>query len=73
MTKPLKDEIIEQVDRLDAPQQRRVLDFARRLTAAPAVPGRELLRFAGSFPPPDLAEITQAIAEGCEAVDRNAW
>jgi hypothetical protein len=30
--KTVKDEIIDQVDRLDAPQQRKVLDFARRLT-----------------------------------------
>jgi len=73
VAKPLKDEIIEQVDRLDAPQQRQVLDFARRLTAAPAVPGRELLRFAGSFPAADLAEISRAIAEGCETVEPNGW
>jgi hypothetical protein len=73
VSKPLKDEIIEQVARLDLPQQRQVLDFARTLTVAIAVPGRNLLRFAGSFPPADLAEITQAILEGCETVDQNAW
>ena len=73
MNKPLKDKVIEQMDRLDAPQQRQVLDFARRLTAAPSVPGQDLLRFAGSLPPADLAEIAQAIKEGCETVEPNAW
>jgi len=31
VAKSVKDEIIEQIDRLDPPQQRRVLDFARDL------------------------------------------
>jgi hypothetical protein len=73
VNKPLKDEVIQQMDRLDAPQQRQVLDFARGLTAAPAVQGQDLLRFAGSLSPADLAEIAEAIKEGCETVEPNAW
>ncbi len=72
MTKTLKDEIIEQVERLGGAQQRQVLDFARSLALPAPVRGRDLLRFAGSLPPADLAEITQAILEGCEKVERNA-
>lgn len=73
MTKTLKDEIIEQVERLPSPQQRKVLDFARQLSEFSGVEGRELLRFAGSIPQVDLKEMTQAIAEGCETIEQNAW
>lgn len=73
MAKTLKDEIIEQVERLASPQQRKVLNFARQLGESPGVPGGELLRFAGSIPAPDLNEMTQAIAEGCETIEQNAW
>jgi len=73
MTRTLKDEIIKQVNCLDASCQQQVLEFARRLTRASAVPGRDLLRFAGSVTPADLAEINRAILEGCETVEQNAW
>lgn len=73
MTKTLKDEIIEQVDRLEADEQRRVLDFARGLRTPAGTPGRELLRFAGSFDRSDLEAMSQAIQEGCEKVEPNGW
>lgn len=73
MNKSLRDEIIEQVDRLAGTQQRQVLDFARKLHSTVAVPGRDLLRFAGSFSPADLSEIQKAIQEGCEKVEPDAW
>lgn len=73
MGKTLKDEIIEQVERLEAPQQRQVLDFARGLDTPRGTPGRELLHFAGSISPADLDAISQAIEEGCEKVEPNGW
>jgi hypothetical protein len=73
VTKTVKDEIIEQVDRLDAPHQRRVLDFARRLTEPTGTPGRNLMRFAGCIDPADLGAMSLAIEEGCEKIDPNAW
>jgi hypothetical protein len=73
VTKTVKDEIIEQVDRLDAPHQRKVLDFARRLTEPTGTPGQNLVRFAGSIDPADLDAMSRAIEEGCEKIDPNAW
>jgi hypothetical protein len=73
MSKTLKDEIIEQVTRLETPQQRKVLDFARGLGTPVGTSGRELLRFAGSIDPADLAAISKAIQEGCEKVEPNGW
>lgn len=73
MTKTVKDEIIAQVDRLDAPQQQRVLDFARRLSVPAGTPGRELIRFVGCIDPADLDAMSHAIQEGCEKIEPNAW
>jgi len=73
MTKTLKDEIIEQVDHLDPPKQRKVLDFARHLASPAGTPGRNLLRYAGSIEPADLESMAQAIQEGCEKIKPNAW
>jgi hypothetical protein len=36
-------------------------------------PGESLLSFAGSIEPDDLKLIAQAIREGCEGVDADAW
>jgi hypothetical protein len=73
MAETVKDEINEQLDRLDTPQQRQVLEFVRGLAAPIGVPGEKLLQFAGTIPPADLESISQAILEGCEHVDLNAW
>ena len=73
MTKTVKDEIIEQVDSLAAPQQRKVLDFARRLTMPAGTPGRDLMRFVGSIDPADLEAMSHAIQEGCEKIEPNGW
>jgi hypothetical protein len=72
VTKTLKDEIIEQVDRLVVPLQRRVLDFARRLTEPTGTPGRNLMRFAGTIDPADLEAMSRAIERGCEKIDPHA-
>jgi hypothetical protein len=61
------------VDRLDAPHQRKVLDFARRLTEPAGTQGQSLMRFPGSIDPADLDTMSSAIQEGCEKIDPNAW
>ncbi len=66
MSRTIREEIIEQVDRLDDPQRWRVLDFARRLTAPAGTPGRNLLRFVGSIDPVDLEAMAEAVQQGCE-------
>ena len=73
MTKTVKDEIIEQVDRLGAPQQQKVLDFARDLTKQAGRPGKDLLRFAGCIDAVELKAMSHAIQEGCEKIEPNAW
>ena len=73
MGETLKDEINEQLDKLDTPQQRRVLEFARGLASPAGVSGTKLLRFAGAIAPADLETISRATLEGCEHVDLNAW
>jgi hypothetical protein len=37
------------------------------------IPGSELLSFAGTISPADLAAMSQAIEEGCERVDPHDW
>lgn len=73
MGETVKDEINEQLDKLGAPQQRQVLEFARGLAAPAGVSGSKLLQFAGAISPADLETISRAILEGCENVDLNAW
>ena len=73
MGETVKDEINEQLDKLDIPQQRQVLEFARGLAAPAGVSGDKLLQFAGAIAPADLETISRAILEGCEHVDLNAW
>jgi hypothetical protein len=73
MSQTIRERIIEQLDRLDDPQRQQVLDFARRLTAPMGTPGRNLLHFAGSFGAEHLKAMAQAIEEGREKVDPNAW
>lgn len=69
----VKDQIIEQVDRLDEAQRRQVLEFARKLAPVSGVPGRSLMRFAGSINALDLDAMSKAILEDCEKVDPNGW
>jgi hypothetical protein len=71
----LTGEMLAQLQSLPAAQQQRVLAYARALASGKptGVPGKELLRFAGTIPPEDLRQMTQAIAEGCEQVDPHAW
>jgi hypothetical protein len=73
VTKTVKDEILEEVARMDGPRQQKVLDFARRLTAPAGTPGRELMRFVGSIDTADLDAMAHAIQEGCEKIEPNGW
>jgi hypothetical protein len=72
MSQKIRDQILEQVDRLNDPQQGQLLEFAWRLAAPAAVPGRDLLRFSGSIDQGDLEAMQKAIEDGCEKVDQDA-
>lgn len=65
----------EQLRHLPIEQQRQVLEFARALVKARVhgVPGKDLLRFAGTIDSEDLITIEQTINEGCEKVSPDEW
>jgi len=71
----LEKELRQQLEHLPFGQQRQVLNFARALvsTRTKGVAGHQLLQFAGTIESSDLKEISQAIAEGCEKVDKHEW
>lgn len=69
------DEVIEQLRSMPQHLQWRVLEFAQSLVKSQVrgIPGRQLLRFAGSIPPEDLQLMRKAIEQDCEQVDINEW
>ncbi|WP_446380321.1 hypothetical protein [Coleofasciculus sp. E2-BRE-01] len=69
------DKLIEQLKIMPQDLQWRVLEFARTISGSTiqGVPGRELLRFAGSIPPDDVQLMRQAIEQDCEQVDLDEW
>ena len=71
----IEKELHEQLEHLLAEQQRQVLEFARALaTAQPrGVPGKDLLKFAGSIEKDELKIMSRAVEEDCERVDADAW
>jgi hypothetical protein len=75
MDTPIIDKVIEELKDLPYELQWRVLEFARALTPSTprGVPGRQLLRFAGTVSPDDAHLMREAIKQGCEHVDANEW
>ena len=71
----LRNELLQQMNRLPLTQQCQVLQFARALemSSHTGVSGSTLLPFAGTIPADDLAVISQAIQDGCEQIDHNEW
>ena len=67
----IDQEIAKLLHRLPEAEQQRVLDFARELAEVKPkeIPGADLLGFAGRIPPDDLQRMSDAIEEGCEAVN----
>jgi hypothetical protein len=65
----VRQQIDRELDVLPVEWQRRVLDYITHL-AEPAiprgVPGKNLLKFAGSLSDEDADELTRIIEEGCE-------
>lgn len=71
----LKQELLEQIERLTPSQQNQVLDFVLELSGdlPKGTPLKELLKFAGTIPLEDLEQMKQAIEEGCEQVYESEW
>ncbi len=75
MSADMAAEVAERMHELPESQQRHVLGFVRALQQAEpeGEPGRNLLQFAGLFPPEDCDEIERAVEEGCESINPDAW
>lgn len=69
---PLVEQIIQAVNRLTPDVQQKVLDFTSALMPR-GVPGKELLRFAGTIAADDLELMKHAIETECERIDVNEW
>lgn len=75
MDTPIIEKVIENLRDLPHELQCRVLEYTRAL-AGPiphGVPGKELLRFAGTISPDDIRLMREVIEQGCEQVDTNEW
>ena len=74
----IKKEILEELDDLNAEEQRRLLEYARKLphSKIKGISGTSLLSAlssSGEISKEDLELMEKAIEEGCETVDLNGW
>jgi hypothetical protein len=72
----VKQQIERELDVLTVDMQRKVLEFITHLSGPgipPGVPGKKLIKFAGSLSEEDAEELSQIIQEGCEKIDYNEW
>jgi hypothetical protein len=75
MSASIKQEIIDQLDKLPIELQKRVLDFTHTLVRSipRGTPGKDIIRFAGMIDEEDLNIMEKAIEEGCERIDESEW
>jgi hypothetical protein len=71
----MEREIIAQLEKLNLQQQLQVLNFAKSLagTVPVGVPGKELLRFAGTLSHEEAKLMLEAIEEDCGQLNLNEW
>lgn len=74
-TQDLKEQLLDDFERLPAEMQRKVGEFAHALvlTTPRGTPARQLLPLVGTLDPESAREMREAIEEGCERVDMNEW
>ena len=75
MDPSITQEIVERLHELPASQQQLVLDVVRSMASQKpqGVPAKDLLPLTGDITAEDARQMTNAIEEGCERVDTNAW
>ena len=74
-------DLIRKIEHLSPRSQREVNDFIDFLAAREqditeepkGVPGKNLLKFAGTISKEDVRTMTEAIEEGCEQIDYESW
>lgn len=71
----LKIEILHYLGMLESSGQDKVLAFVKELFKSSEKKriNHSLLSFAGIFNTSDLKEISSAISEGCETIDKKEW
>ena len=69
----VKKEILDEIHKSGKGQQAEVLEFVRSLAKSEmeGVPGKTLLRFAGTIDRADLDKMAEATQADCESVDSN--
>jgi hypothetical protein len=75
MDTSITQEIVERLHELPASQQQLVLEVVRSLASQKpqGVPAKDLLALTGAITAEDARQMMDAIEEGCERVDANAW
>ena len=75
MDPSITQEIVERLHELPASQQQLVLEVVKSLVSnkPQGVPAQDLLPLTGAITAEDARQMTNAIEEGCERVDANAW
>lgn len=75
MSTSIKMKVIDQLETLPENLQQQVLVFMQGLQSVVGrgVPGKQLMKFAGSIPVDDLKLMRQAIEDGCERMEVNEW
>ena len=63
------------MEKLPVEKQREVLEYARTLASGQikGVPGRDLLKYAGTIEESDLDAMSQAIEAESEKIDPDEW
>lgn len=71
----IQKDLLVALDTLPEEAQRRVAEFARKLTVSQSATSgvSSLLAIGGSIDPQDLREMEEAITAGCEKVDADGW
>jgi hypothetical protein len=71
----IKEQILDDLDRLSPEEQKRAAEFVHRLVSP--VPrgatGEDLRKLAGTLDDESARQMREAIEEGCERVDPDEW
>ena len=73
LRKTLENEILKGLNLLEKEHQNKVLDYIKSLLKLSKGSQPTLLKFAGSFDLAELQQISKAIEDGCENIDKNEW
>ena len=75
MNKPIPPELVSELDHLEDEDVAKVVAYAKSLSPRGKLAERnaKLRSLVGSIPGPELEQISAAIEEECERIDRDEW